>query len=51
MQISRDKKAKNQIIVLLTLTIIEYIVVVVIGMNKINIYNNSVHSVCHYWYE
>ena len=34
MQISRDKKAKNQIIVLLTLTIIAYIVFVVIGMNK-----------------
>ena len=36
MQISRDKKAKNQIIVLLTLTIIAYIVFVVIGMNKNN---------------
>ena len=38
MQISRDKKAKNQIIVLLTLTIIAYIVFVVIGMNKNNMY-------------
>lgn len=36
MQISRDKKAKNQIIVLLILTIIASIVFVVIGMNKNN---------------
>ena len=44
MQISRDKKAKNQIIVLLTLTIIAYIVFVVIGMNKNNYSDDNMNS-------